>query len=466
MRCARFQSDAHRAPRLLGVYDNRGSALVESAAYTYDPAGNRLTRTETFPGSKHGQTIQKTAAYTYDDIYQLTQAVVNGSTTDSYSYDAVGNRLTDQFGGTYSYNNSNQLLTYPAYGWTYDSNGNTASRTVSGSTTSYSWDYENRLTSVTLPSGGGTVSFKYDPFGRRVEKISPTSGTTIYAYDGDNIVEELDGSGSATARYTQGLGIDEPMEVQVGHGSYYYSADGLGSVVALTKSNGSAVNTYFGYNTFGGMPAPTETVANPFRFTGREWDSETGLYYYRARYYDPLWGRFLSEDPLRSRSGPNFYNYVHNRPTILRDPTGRFAWGTIGGSITGIAGALGAAGAIKGSCTIVQDSKGNTGLLCCGGVGGGVAEGLDVSAQWTMIVCPGCKTICEMEGGNVQVQIFGGVGAGGNVGGGASVGTNHISIMGSAGPAGAVGGGAVVLGGSCKLVLGGKRCKKCPAGTK
>ena len=60
---------------------------------------------------------------------------------------------------------------------------------------------------------------------------------------GDNIVEELDSGGSPSARYTQGLGIDEPLEVQVGHGSYYYSADGLGSVVALTKSNGSAVNT-------------------------------------------------------------------------------------------------------------------------------------------------------------------------------------------------------------------------------
>ena len=120
----------------------------------------------------------------------------------------------------------------------------------------------------------------------------------------------------------QGLGIDEPLEVQVGHGSYYYSADGLGSVVALTKSNGSAVNTYFGYNTFGGMPAPTETVANPFRFTGREWDSETSLYYYRARYYDPLWGRFLSEDPAGFVSGDNFYRYVGNDPVNLTDPSG------------------------------------------------------------------------------------------------------------------------------------------------
>jgi RHS repeat-associated protein len=270
----------------------------------------------------------------------------------------------------------------------------------------------------------------------------------------------------AVGRDTQGLGIiDEPLEVKIGNTGYYYSADGLGSVVALTKSNGSAVNTYFGYNTFGWVNA-TDTVANPFRFTGREWDSETGLYYYRARYYDPLWGRFLSEDPIRTRSGPNFYTYVHNRPTVMRDPTGQVAWGYLGGSIVGIAGALGAAGGIRGSCSIVQDTKGNTGLLCCGGVGLGVAEGLDVSAQWTWIVCPGCKTICEMEGGNAQVQIFGGLGGGANVGGGISIGLSHLSVTGTAGPAGAVGGGAVVLGGSCKLVLGGKGCKNCQADKK
>jgi RHS repeat-associated protein len=147
----------------------------------------------------------------------------------------------------------------------------------------------------------------------------PSGGVTEYAYDGDNIVEQLNTSGAATARFTQGLGIDEPLEVQIGRGSYYYSADGLGSVVALTKSNGSAVNTYFGYNTFGWVNA-TDTVANPFRFTGREWDSETSLYYYRARYYDPLWGRFLSEDPIRFEGDQNFFRTVFNSPLNWVDP--------------------------------------------------------------------------------------------------------------------------------------------------
>ena len=172
------------------------------------------------------------------------------------------------------------------------------------------------------PGTGGTVSFKYDPFGRRIYKSSST-GTTIYAYDGDNIVEQLNSSGTATARYTQGLGIDEPMEVYEGGKSYYYHADGLGSIVALTKSTGTAANTYFGYNTLGGVPSPSETVANPFRYTARDYDSETGLHYYRARYYDSLFGRFLSEDPLHFNGGSfNFYPYVANNPPNYSDPDG------------------------------------------------------------------------------------------------------------------------------------------------
>jgi YD repeat-containing protein len=218
----------------------------------------------------------------------------------------VGNRLTDWFGGTYTYNNSNELTAYPAYSWTYDNNGNTTSETVGSSVTSFNWDFENRMTSVVLPGTGGTVSFKYDPFGRRIYKSS-TSGTTIYAYDGDNRIEDLSSAGTATARYTQGLGIDalrprvrdfgrrdEPLEVYEGGKSYYYHADGLGSIVALTKSTGTAANTYFGYNTFGGMPNPSETVANPFRFTAREWDSETSLYNYRARNWRSVTSAFRS----------------------------------------------------------------------------------------------------------------------------------------------------------------------------
>jgi YD repeat-containing protein len=201
--------------RLLQALHQKGSTLVEGVAYSYDAAGNRLTRAETTPG-RHGNTT-KTDAFSYDAIYQLTQAATDGNTTDLDTYDAVGNRLTDWFGGTYNYNSSNELASYPVfqYTWTYDNNGNTTSETVGSSVTSFAWDYENRMTSVVLPGTGGTVNFKYDPFGRRIYKSS-SAGTTIFAYDGDNRIEDLSSTGTATARYTQGLGIDEPLEVYEG----------------------------------------------------------------------------------------------------------------------------------------------------------------------------------------------------------------------------------------------------------
>jgi RHS repeat-associated protein len=78
------------------------------------------------------------------------------------------------------------------------------------------------------------------------------------------------------------------------------------------------------YDSFGNLTASTGTITNPFQYTAREFDSETGLYYYRARYYDPSAGRFLTEDPLRFRSSINFYPYVSNSPVDLNDPTGQF----------------------------------------------------------------------------------------------------------------------------------------------
>jgi YD repeat-containing protein len=104
--------------------------------------------------------------------------------------------------------------------------------------TQYVWDYENRPTSVTLPGSGGTVSFKYDPFGRRIYKSS-SSGTSIFAYDGANLVEETNSSGGVVARYSQSMDIDEPLAMSRSGPTSFYEADGLGSVTSLTAANGS-----------------------------------------------------------------------------------------------------------------------------------------------------------------------------------------------------------------------------------
>ena len=104
-------------------------------------------------------------------------------------------------------------------------------------------------------------------------------------------------------------------------GTYYYHPDGLGSITSLTNGSGQLVNSYV-YDSFGNLSASTGTITNPFQYTAREFDSETGLYYYRARYYDPNVGRFRSEDPMRFMAGINFYAYVFNSSINFIDPWG------------------------------------------------------------------------------------------------------------------------------------------------
>jgi RHS repeat-associated protein len=173
---------------------------------------------------------------------------------------------------------------------------------------------------VTLPGTGGTVSFKYDPFGRRIYKSSAT-GTSIYAYDGENLIEETNSSGSVVARYSQGLNIDEPLAMLRSATTSYYENDGIGSITSLTNSSGALAQTYT-FDSFGNQTASSGSLTNSFRYTGREFDSETGLYFYRARYYDAAAGRFLSEDGVGFEAGTNFYPYVRNSSPNLWDPRG------------------------------------------------------------------------------------------------------------------------------------------------
>jgi RHS repeat-associated protein len=300
--------------RLLSVLHTAGTTTLDGATYSVDAAGNRTARI--------AQPSNTTTNYAYDSIYQLTQATQGGSTTESYTYDPVGNRLSSLAVSSYSYNSSNEMTAAGAATYTYDNNGNPLTKTDSTGTITNAWDFENRLTSITLPGSGGTVSFKYDPFGRRIYKSS-LSGTSVFAYDADNLIEETSAAGAVVARYTQGLGIDEPLaELRSGTTSYY-DADGLGSITSLSNSAGAIANTY-AYDSFGNLTASTGTIVNPFRYTAREFDTETNLNYYRARFYDSISGRFLSEDRLRNVvGGMNFYLYVKNNAPNFIDPDGQ-----------------------------------------------------------------------------------------------------------------------------------------------
>jgi RHS repeat-associated protein len=301
--------------RLLSVLHQQGANTVDGAVYTYDNAGNRNSEQNLLNGV--------TENYVYDAIYQLKQVTQGSTTTESYTYDAVGNRLSSLSVSQYNYDSSNHLnSSSDGVTYTYDNNGNMLTKTDANGTAQYAWDFENRLTSVTLPGSGGVVTFKYDPFGKRIQKSEPL-GPTNYLYDVMNVTEEVDNSGNALADYTHGAVIDETLSMLRGTTSYDL-ADGLGSITSLRNMTGELVNSYR-YDSFGKLTASTGTVTNPFQYTGREFDKETGLYFNRARYYDPNGGRFISEDPIAFQGGINFYSYSFNSPTNLRDPSGRSA---------------------------------------------------------------------------------------------------------------------------------------------
>ena len=302
--------------RLLAVLHQVGSTTLDGASYTYDNAGNRTSKTDYL--------ASLTSNYSYDNLYQLTGVTQGASTTESYSYDAVGNRLSSLGMSPYSYNSSNELTATPSASYTYDHNGNTKTKVDGSGTTTYNWNSLNQLTSVALPGSGGTVSFKYDPFGRRVQKSS-ASGTVDYLFDGENILEETDNSGGVLARYTQGHEVDEPLDELRSGITSYYETDGINSVTSLSNSTGALLNTYT-YNSFGNQTSTSGLIPNPLQYTARNYDAETGVYYFRARYYDKDSGRFLSEDPLIIRGGANHYLYAENRPTTLYDPWGLMSW--------------------------------------------------------------------------------------------------------------------------------------------
>lgn len=123
------------------------------------------------------------------------------------------------------------------------------------------------------------------------------------------------------ARYAQTENIDEPLAMLRSSATSYYHADGLGSVTSISNTAGALAQTYT-FDSFGKQTASSGSLTNPFQYTGRESDAETGLYYYRARYYDPTVGRFISEDPTGFKGGSNFYPYVTNDPANQTDPMG------------------------------------------------------------------------------------------------------------------------------------------------
>ena len=201
-------------------------------------------------------------------------------------------------------------------GYTYDSNGNLITKTEGTDVWGYEWNSNNELTRVTKNSIE-QARFSYGPRGRRVEKVAG-GVTTGYVYDREDIIREV--RGASTFKYVHGSGTDEPLAREDSAGALtYYHADGLGSIGKRTSQTATVVHEYR-YDAWGNIEAGASEAG--YAFTGREWDPEVELAYYRARYYISQSGRFTSEDPIGFGGGANFYVYVSNSPSNLLDPWG------------------------------------------------------------------------------------------------------------------------------------------------
>lgn len=296
----------------------KASQNVMHLNMVYDALGNMTSRTDQLNS-------ERTESYGYDLISQLTSFKRGTSVENTYRYDLLGNRvqtLENSIQTTYHTNNINaytsvsgRLNMTPQY----DDNGNLTRETSH----KYGYDCNNRLISVDDIS----AQYRYDALGRRVSK---TLGgvTTNYYYAGNQMVEEYNGQ-TLVASYLFGNDIDEALQMKRGNNTYYYHANHLGSVMALTDSE-SHIAERIEYDAFGtpsffdtsGNALTNSAIGNNILFTGREWDAESHTYYFRARTQNPALGRFMQKDPLGYVDGMNDYAYVRNNSIIMYDVTG------------------------------------------------------------------------------------------------------------------------------------------------
>ena len=271
--------------------------------------------------------------FTYTDANELSAETL---TPASYVWEEPALETTD-----YQSNNLNQYTSVDpgtAVVPEYDLNGNLTEY----DNERYEYDVENRLIKYERDDSLGvlelTVDYEYDGLGRRIKKTvkeEPSGPTTVtqYLYDGIQVIGEYDDSSTPKILrryiYNKQGGPDEIYafvdEMTDGSGPnraiYYYHKDARGSVIAVTSASGLVVDDY-AYSAFGVDTDGQDTTGQPYRYTGRRFDEETGLYYYRARYYHSEMGRFLQVDPIGYVSHMNLYGYVRNNPTNLTDPLG------------------------------------------------------------------------------------------------------------------------------------------------
>ncbi len=294
--------------------------------------GNRLIQQESNGGGA------ETTTYVYDNNDRLTRADYPDTTLD-YGYDAAYNRTSESAvekasgttvsSKTFSYNNRNQVTSISDSAnaannttYAYDANGNQTVKTQNGHTLTFVYDVRDRL--VRVSQDATTLGqFRYDHAGMRIQKEGD-QGVVRYTYDDGSVLIQTDDTGTTLAKYDYGpdrlLSLEQATE-----GEQFYHFDALGSVVNLSKPDGS-LQARYQYDAWGNERSSTGSSWNRFAFTGHEKDEETGLYYFKARFYDPQVGRFINQDAYlgEANTPPSLhrYLYAYANPTVYIDLTG------------------------------------------------------------------------------------------------------------------------------------------------
>lgn len=282
---------------------------IQNIEFYYDLIGNVIQRNDLINNNR-------TETYEYDEISQIKSFKRGSSLTQLYEFDLLGNRTKVNENGATTYYTCNNLNAYTSvYGAStftpeYDANGNL----IFDGKHSYRYGYDNKLISV----DDQLAQYKYDALGRRIISIV-NSKRTQYFYTGGQVAEEF--NDSDTKSYIYGNSTDELLVKESSDQNYYYHQNINNSVFFISNSSGD-INESFEYDPFGKVNFDNLTSLNNKLFMGCEYDVESDNYFFRARTYSPLLGRFLQLDPLTNIDGINNYTFVHNSPINNTDPTG------------------------------------------------------------------------------------------------------------------------------------------------
>lgn len=303
------------ASQITSISHTLGAApILARVEYTaHDGSGNRTAQAWNVSPDAW------TESFTYDGAHRLK----SWTTSDGHGASPVNTAST--------FDAADRLQGDGQFTYAYDLEGRLTAMQEIGSSLVTRFDYNalgqlvryRQIDESGPPQTLTDARYAYDALGRRVQK-RVNDVYVRYAYDGPNIVQEIDACGVVTRVFTNGLSVDEPLAVKETSAmeKLYYHSDAQGNVIALTNSAGAVVQNYR-YDAFGEVLFSRTAAAQPFGFTGREWDRESGLHYLRNRYYDPRIGRFLTQDPIGLLGGDaNLYAYVGGNPVNRTDPYG------------------------------------------------------------------------------------------------------------------------------------------------